>query len=66
MAEVAPVSERTYKPHPIFIVAKFEPVMKTETQDISGMGTKNVCLREIRCGRSSHKFGVRSPEFASA
>ena len=50
---------------PIFIVVKFELVEKTETQDISGMGTKRLCLRGIRCGRSSHKSGVRSPELAS-
>jgi hypothetical protein len=40
-------------------------VVKTETQDISGMGTKRLCLGGIRCGRSSHKSGVRSPELAS-
>ena len=56
---------RTYKRHPISILVKFELVVKTESQDTSGMGTKKLCLREIQCGRSSHKSGVRSPELAS-
>jgi hypothetical protein len=47
------------------IAAYVQVSVKTELPDTFDKGTKRLCLLGTRCGRRSHKSGVRSPELSS-